>query len=79
MLEPEHIAWGREFARRRENARRAAWEKQARRASGVCWSGAAPAPFDPASDEALEQEAIRWAEIRRARLGRSADALGVAP
>lgn len=71
MLHPDHLAWGREFARRREAARLVAWERQARRASGVCWSGAAPPPFVPATPDGLEQEAREWARIRQARLART--------
>lgn len=61
----DHLAWGRQFAHLREAARRAAWERQARRASGVCWSGIAPAPFTPATAQALEQEARYWAGLRQ--------------
>lgn len=71
MLAPEHIAWGREFARRREAARRTAWERQAQRASGVCWSGAGPGAFAPATEAALEREALQWARIRHEQAARA--------
>lgn len=68
MVEPEHLAWGRQFALRREAARRAAWTREARRASGVCWSGFGPGAFVARSEDELEREARAWAAMRQARL-----------
>lgn len=67
-MQPEQLAWARQFARRREAARRAAWEREAARASGVRWSGCSPEPFVARTDDEIEREAHAWATLRQARL-----------
>lgn len=70
---PQEIERGVQFARNREAARKAHWEKQAQRASGVSYG--AYFDFTPMTEAQIEREGLEWAHRfakSRAEQGRAA-------